>query len=53
LNGEERNLEGANLQFRHFLGEQAGEIRAEAIGARLRRVQVLDFFGCEWQYSSE
>jgi hypothetical protein len=45
LTGEERNLEGANLQFRRFLGEQAGEIRAEAIGARLRRVQVLDLSG--------
>lgn len=45
LNGEERNLEGANLQYRHFFGDQFGELRAEAIAARLRRVQVLDFSG--------
>lgn len=45
LNGNQRNLEGANLQYRHYLGNDFGEIRAEAIISRLRRVQVLDFSG--------
>lgn len=47
LVGNERNLEGANIQFRHNAGGAIGEIRAEALAARLRRVQVLDFSGAD------
>jgi len=45
LLGNARNLQGANLQYRHNAGDMLGEIRAEALLARLRRVQVLDFSG--------
>lgn len=43
--GNQRNLQGVNLQFRHDFGGMAGEIRAEGIFARVRRVQLLDFSG--------
>ena len=45
IEGNQRNLQGVNLQFRNDFGGAAGEVRAEAIFARLRRVQVLDFSG--------
>ncbi|MCQ2061728.1 MAG: hypothetical protein MJY99_00130 [Fibrobacter sp.] len=45
IEGNQRNLQGVNLQFRHDFGGAAGELRAEGIFARLRRVQVLDFSG--------
>ncbi len=47
LEGNQRNLQGANLQFRGDLGETVGELRAEAIFARLNRNAVLDFNGAE------
>jgi len=45
LDGNQRLLQGANLQFRHYFNKSVGELRAEALAARLRRVQVLDFTG--------
>ena len=45
IEGNQRNLQGANLQFRHNLNETVGELRVDALFARLRRVQVLDFSG--------
>ena len=45
IEGNQRNLQGANLQFRHNLSETVGELRVDALFARLRRVQVLDFSG--------
>ncbi len=45
IEGNQRNLQGVNLQFRDDLGGAAGELRLEAIFARLRRVQVLDVSG--------
>ncbi len=47
LEGNQRNLQGVNLQFRRGLGETLGEIRAEAFAARLRRGEYLDFSGYE------
>ena len=45
IEGNQRNLQGVNLQFRNDLGGAAGEVRAEVIFARLRRVQLLDITG--------
>ena len=45
LQGNKRNLQGANAQFRYALGDLPGELRVEAIFARLRRVEVLDSSG--------
>jgi len=45
LQGNQRNLQGANLQYRDSFGETVGEIRAEAMLSRLRRYEVLDFSG--------
>jgi len=45
LEGNQRNLQGANLQFRPQLGETLGELRVEALGARLRRAGYLDASG--------
>ena len=47
LEGNQRNLQGANLQFRHSLGSSLGELRAEALAARLNRTSVLDLTGAE------
>ena len=47
LDGNQRNLQGVNLQFRADLGEALGQIRAEGIFARLNRAQALDFSGAE------
>jgi len=43
--GNQRNLQGFNLQFRPQLGETLGELRLEALGARLRRAGYLDASG--------
>ncbi|MDR1813036.1 MAG: hypothetical protein LBQ87_09450 [Candidatus Fibromonas sp.] len=45
LEGNQRNLQGFNLQFRPQLGEALGELRVEALGARLRRAGYLDASG--------
>ena len=45
IEGNQRNLQGVNMQFRHGFGDAIGELRADAMFARLRRVQVLDFSG--------
>jgi len=45
LDGNQRNLQGFNLQFRPQLGETLGELRVEALGARLRRAGYLDASG--------
>jgi len=45
LQGNQRNLQGFNLQFRPQLGEALGELRVEALGARLRRAGFLDASG--------
>ncbi len=47
LEGNQRNLQGANLQFRHDLGSAVGELRVEALAARLNRTSVLDLSGAE------
>ncbi len=47
LEGNQRNLQGANIQFRHSLGSTLGELRAEALAARLNRTSVLDLTGAE------
>ena len=47
IEGNQRNLQGANLQFRKDLGESVGEIRAEALFARINRTAVLDLGGAE------
>ncbi len=45
IEGNQRNLQGVNLQYRHNFNDAVGELRADAMFARLRRVQVLDFSG--------
>jgi hypothetical protein len=45
LEGNKRNLQGANLQTRFDFGETIGELRVEGIFSRLRRTEVLDFGG--------
>lgn len=45
MSGNQRNLEGVNLQYRHFFNEEVGEFRAEGFFSRLRRVQQLDSTG--------
>ena len=47
LEGDKRNLQGVNLQFRQEIDPMIGEIRAEAFLARVNRVSVLDFSGAE------
>ena len=47
LDGNKRNLQGINLQFRQEIDPMIGEIRAEAFLARVNRVSVLDFSGAE------
>ena len=47
LEGNQRNLQGVNLQFRQNLGAVPGEVRAEGIFARLNRTSVLDLGGAE------
>ena len=45
VQGNQRNLQGFNLQYRPQLGETLGELRVEALGARLRRAGFLDASG--------
>jgi len=45
LQGNNRNLQGANLQFRNDFGSWPGELRVEGIFSRLRRVEILDTSG--------
>jgi hypothetical protein len=45
LEGNQRNLQGFNLQYRPQLGGALGELRVEALGARLRRAGYLDASG--------
>jgi len=47
LEGNKRNLQGVNLQFRQEIDPMIGEVRVEALLARLNRVSVLDFSGAE------
>ena len=47
IEGNQRNLQGVNLQFRTMPNNTVGEIRAEALMARLNRAAVLDFSGAE------
>ena len=47
IEGNQRNLQGVNLQFRTMPNNTVGEIRAEALMARLNRTAVLDFTGAE------
>jgi hypothetical protein len=45
LQGNNRNLQGANLQFRNDFGGTLGELRIEGIFSRLRRIEILDTTG--------
>jgi len=45
LQGNNRNLQGANLQFRNDFGGVPGELRIEGIFSRLRRIEILDTSG--------
>jgi len=45
IQDNQRNLQGFNLQFRPQLGETFGELRVEALAARLRRAGYLDASG--------
>ncbi len=47
IDGNQRNLQGANIQFRQNFGDAFGEFRAEALAARLNRTAVLDLSGKE------
>jgi len=47
LEGNKRNLQGVNLQFRQEIDPMIGEIRAEAFLARVNRISVLDLSGAE------
>ena len=47
IEGNQRNLQGANIQFRADLGDAIGQVRAEALFARLNRTAVLDLSGAE------
>lgn len=47
IEGNQRNLQGVNLQFRTNFNPAVGEFRAEALMARLNRTAVLDLTGAE------
>ena len=47
LEGNKRNLQGVNLQFRQEIDPMVGELRVEAMLARVNRVSVLDLSGAE------
>lgn len=47
IEGNQRNLQGVNVQFRKDLNEALGQVRAEGIFARLNRNTVLDLVGAE------
>ena len=47
IEGNQRNLQGVNLQFRKDLGSALGQVRAEGLFARINRTAVLDLGGAE------
>lgn len=47
IEGNQRNMQGINLQYRQDFGSALGELRAEGILARLRRAERLDTTGAE------
>jgi hypothetical protein len=47
LEGNQRNLQGINLQFRADLNDIFGQVRAEGIFARVNRAQAIDLSGAE------
>lgn len=47
IQGNQRNMQGVNLQFRKDMGATLGELRVEGIFARLRRAARLDLTGAE------
>ena len=47
LEGNQRNLQGVNLQFRMDLNDVFGQVRAEGIFARINRAQMVDLSGAE------
>jgi len=47
IEGNQRNLQGVNLQFRSDLSPELGEFRAEGMFARVNRSQALDLTGAE------
>jgi len=47
LEGNKRNLQGINLQLRQEIDPMVGELRVEAMLARVNRVSVLDLSGAE------
>ena len=47
LEGNQRNLQGVNLQFRADLNDVFGQVRAEGLFARVNRAQALDLSGAE------
>lgn len=47
IEGNQRNLQGINLQFRKEFNPVIGEFRAEGIFARVNRPTILDFTGAE------
>ena len=47
IEGNQRNLQGINLQFRKEFNPAIGEFRAEGIFARVNRPTILDFSGAE------
>ena len=47
LEGNQRNLQGVNLQFRADLNDVFGQVRAEGIFARVNRAQAIDLSGAE------
>ena len=47
IEGNQRNLQGVNLQFRNNVSDALGEVRAEALFARVNRTSVLDLTGAE------
>ena len=47
LDGNKRNLQGINLQFRQEIDPMVGELRVEGMLARVNRVSVLDLSGAE------
>lgn len=47
IEGNQRNLQGVNLQFRTDLNPTVGELRVEGIFARVNRSQALDLTGAE------
>jgi len=47
LEGNQRNLQGVNLQFRKDLNDVFGQVRAEGLFARVNRAQAIDLSGAE------